>query len=79
VALSPHEMDVRVFQLWGAADAQRPAHGCRLHVHGERSAEAVQGIVTDPKTRKSKGAVPALQQRLEMHRLRCGDPQSGSE
>ncbi len=38
------------------------------------------GKVTDPKTRKSSAAVPVIRQladRLEMHRLRCGNPESG--
>jgi len=39
-----------------------------------------EGIATDPKTRRSRGAVPIirpLQQRLEMHRLRFTNAQSG--
>lgn len=39
-----------------------------------------QGRVTDPKTRRSKGAVPVIRhlaERLEIHRLRSGNPQSG--
>ena len=38
------------------------------------------GIVNEPKTRKSKASVPVIRQlaeRLEMHRLRSGNPQSG--
>jgi integrase len=38
------------------------------------------GRVTPPKTRKSCASVPVISQlakRLEMHRLRCGDPQTG--
>jgi len=38
------------------------------------------GRVTDPKTRKGRAPVPVIRQlaeRLEMHRLRCGNPQSG--
>jgi hypothetical protein len=38
------------------------------------------GHVNEPKTRKSKAAVPVIRQlaqRLEMHRLRSGNPQSG--
>jgi integrase len=38
------------------------------------------GRVTDPKTRKGRPPIPAIRQlaeRLEMHRLRCGNPQSG--
>jgi integrase len=38
------------------------------------------GRVTAPKTRKSRASVPVISQlakRLEMHRLRCGDPQTG--
>ena len=38
------------------------------------------GRVTDPKTRKGRAPIPAIRQlaeRLEMHRLRCGNPQSG--
>ncbi|MGO9518123.1 MAG: hypothetical protein ACLPND_13850, partial [Candidatus Korobacteraceae bacterium] len=36
--------------------------------------------VNDPKTRKGRAPVPVIRQladRLEMHRLRCGNPQSG--
>jgi integrase len=39
-----------------------------------------EGIATDPKTRRSRGAVPIirpLEQRLEMYRLRSGSPESG--
>ncbi|PSH03259.1 MAG: hypothetical protein CXZ00_13080 [Acidobacteria bacterium] len=39
-----------------------------------------QGHVNDPKTERSKGAVPVIQQlaaRLDLYRLRCGNPQSG--
>lgn len=38
------------------------------------------GRVSDPKTRKGRAPVPVIRQlaqRLEMHRLRCGSPQSG--
>jgi len=38
------------------------------------------GRVTDSKTRKGRPPVPVIRQlaeRLEMHRLRCGNPQSG--
>jgi integrase len=38
------------------------------------------GLTTDPKTRKSAAPVPVIRQladRLEMHRLRSGNPQSG--
>ncbi len=38
------------------------------------------GRVTDPKTRKGRAPIPVVRQlaeRLEMHRLRCGNPQSG--
>jgi integrase len=38
------------------------------------------GRVTAPKTRKSRAPVPVIQQlanRIEMHRLRCGNPQDG--
>jgi len=38
------------------------------------------GKVSDPKTRKGRAPVPVIRQladRLEMHRLRCGNPQSG--
>jgi integrase len=38
------------------------------------------GRVTDPKTRKGRAPVPVIRQlaeRLELHRLRCGNPQSG--
>ena len=38
------------------------------------------GCVNDPKTRKGRAPVPVIRQladRLEMHRLRCGNPQSG--
>ena len=38
------------------------------------------GKIFEPKTRKSKAQVPVIRQlreRLEMHRLRCGNPQSG--
>ncbi|MGB9255895.1 MAG: tyrosine-type recombinase/integrase [Candidatus Korobacteraceae bacterium] len=39
-----------------------------------------EGRVTEPKTRRSKGAVPVIKplaQRLEMYRLRRGNPQKG--
>lgn len=39
-----------------------------------------EGHVTEPKTRRSRGAVPVIKplaQRLEMYRLRCGNPQNG--
>jgi integrase len=38
------------------------------------------GRASDPKTRKGRAPVPVIRQlaqRLEMHRLRCGNPQSG--
>lgn len=38
------------------------------------------GKVNDPKTRKGRAPVPVIRQladRLELHRLRCGNPQSG--
>ena len=38
------------------------------------------GRVNEPKTRKGRAPVPVIQQlaqRLEIHRLRCGNPQSG--
>lgn len=38
------------------------------------------GRVTDPKTRKGRARVPAIRrlaERLEMHRLRCGNPKNG--
>jgi integrase len=38
------------------------------------------GRVTDPKTRKGRAPVPVIRQlaeRLELHRLRCGSPQTG--
>lgn len=38
------------------------------------------GRVNDPKTRKGRAPVPVIRQladRLGMHRLRCGNPQSG--
>jgi len=38
------------------------------------------GRVTDPKTRKGRAPIPVIRQlaeRLEMHRLRCGNPRSG--
>jgi integrase len=38
------------------------------------------GRVNEPKTRKGRAPVPVIRQlaeRLEMHRLRCGNPQSG--
>jgi integrase len=38
------------------------------------------GRVTDPKTRKGRAPIPVIRQlaeRLEIHRLRCGNPQSG--
>jgi integrase len=40
-----------------------------------------KGHVTEPKTRKSRGAIPVitpLARRLEIHRLRCGKPTSGA-
>ena len=41
-----------------------------------------KGHVTEPKTRKSRGAIPGeitpLARRLEFHRLRCGKPTSGA-
>jgi integrase len=39
-----------------------------------------EGHVNEPKTRRSRGAVPVIRplaQRLEMYRLRCGNPQTG--
>lgn len=38
------------------------------------------GRITEPKTRKGRAPVPVIRQlaeRLEMHRLRCGNPQTG--
>src|SRR5262249_20605012 len=38
------------------------------------------GHVTQPKTRKGRAPIPVLRQlaeRLDLHRLRCGNPQSG--
>src|SRR5271165_5130634 len=38
------------------------------------------GRVTDPKTRKGRAPVPVIRplaERLELHRLRCGNPQTG--
>jgi integrase len=38
------------------------------------------GRISDPKTRKGRSPVPVIRQlaeRLEMHRLRCGNPQTG--
>ena len=38
------------------------------------------GRVTEPKTRKGRAPVPVIRQlaeRLELHRLRCGNPQTG--
>ncbi len=38
------------------------------------------GRISDPKTRKGRAPVPVIRQlaeRLEMHRLRCGNPQTG--
>ena len=38
------------------------------------------GRVTDPKTRKGRAPIPVIRllaERLEMHRLRCGNPRSG--
>jgi integrase len=38
------------------------------------------GRITGPKTRKGRAPVPVIRQlaeRLEMHRLRCGNPQTG--
>ena len=37
------------------------------------------GRVSDPKTRKGRAPVPVIRQfaeRLELHRLRCGNPQA---
>jgi integrase len=46
-----------------------------------RVARAIwEGHVNDPKTGRSKGAVPLIKQlaqRLELHRIRCGSPVSG--
>jgi integrase len=39
-----------------------------------------RGHITEPKTRKSRGAIPViapLARRLEFHRIRCGNPISG--
>lgn len=39
-----------------------------------------RGHITEPKTRKSRGAIPVitpLARRLEIHRIRCGSPVSG--
>jgi len=39
-----------------------------------------RGHVTEPKTRKSRGAIPViapLARRLDLHRTRCGNPTSG--
>ena len=39
-----------------------------------------EGQVNEPKTRRSRGAVPVIRQladRLDLYRLRCGNPQSG--
>jgi integrase len=39
-----------------------------------------RGHITEPKTRKSRGAIPViapLARRLEFHRIRCGNPTSG--
>src|SRR5271157_1762599 len=39
-----------------------------------------RGHITEPKTRKSRGAIPViapLARRLEYHRIRCGNPISG--
>jgi integrase len=39
-----------------------------------------EGHVNDPKTGRSKGAVPVIKhvaERLEFHRMRCGNPQTG--
>ena len=39
-----------------------------------------RGHITEPKTRKSRGAIPViapLARRLEIHRIRCGNPISG--
>ena len=41
-----------------------------------------RGHVTEPKTRKSRGAIPViapLARRLEFHRIRCGNPIVGSD
>jgi hypothetical protein len=46
----------------------------------ERFGAEWHGHVTEPKTRKSKGAIPViapLAKRLEIHRTRMGDPTSG--
>jgi integrase len=51
-------------------------HDNELHV--ERS--IVNGQVSTPKTTKSRAVVPVIRplaERLEMHRLRCGNPQVG--
>jgi len=51
-------------------------HDNELHV----SRSVWNNHVNEPKTRKSKAAVPIIRelaQRLDMHRLRCGDPQAG--
>lgn len=39
-----------------------------------------EGTVSAPKTRRSKGAIPVIKQlaqRLDFHRIRCGNPQAG--
>jgi integrase len=44
------------------------------------SRSAWNGRITDPKTRKGRAPVPVIRQlaeRLELHRLRCGNPQTG--
>jgi len=51
-------------------------HGGEMHV----SRSIWNGRVSPPKTRKARAPVPVIRQlaeRLEMHRLRCGNPQSG--
>jgi len=59
-------------------------HGLRWenYVDGEMhiSRSIWNGHVTTPKTRKSRAPVPVIRQlaeRLELHRLRCGNPQTG--
>ncbi len=52
--------------------------GWTVHIIGTRS--IWNGRITDPKTRKGRAPVPVIRQlaeRLELHRLRCGNPQTG--
>ena len=51
-------------------------HDGEMHI----SRSIWNGRVTDPKTRKGRAPVPVIRQlaeRLELHRLRCGNPQCG--